>query len=479
MSFQISGPSGNVVEVNLDKEIQVALSKILTGAGYAVMIGESDDGTVTGSASRAPFEVSADYRMRAGIDTLALSEQFLGTAINTTLWSAPTTGMSITVANGLATLNAASSIVAGNVAAITSKRAYPKWGSFTTWLEMNTQFSRLPTAGNVCEWGNFIASGVAAPTDGAFFRYNALGEFYAVLTYNGTEQLSALLDAGALVGVNTTRAFLVGLHNTSVTFWIDDVKVAEFPLPPAGAAMNSAGELPVSFRNYNAATAPTDAQQMKLGEVNLTLGEYHGTKRHDHIMAGMGGICAQGQTGGTLGSTSNITNAVGGALPAAVLPTNATAALGTGLGGFFHELATAVANTDVIISSYQVPVVATNANNKMLYITGVHIESFVDAPLTGGGYNALMQLCFGSTAVSLATTETVTTNAPRRKSLGNQLVPAAATALTVLNTIDRKFDTPIPVFPGQFIQVVKRIIGTAATGTGSIVHAIDFDGYWE
>lgn len=242
--------------------------------------------------------------------------------------------------------------------------------------------------------------------------------------------------------------------------------------------MNSAMELPISYRCYNAAAAPTDAQQMKVGALDATLGEYHGTKPHAHIMSGMGGISAQGQSGGPLGSTSNITNANPAVLPAAALPLNASAALGTGLGGFFHELATVPVNTDVIICSYQVPAIATNAMNKMLYITGVHIESFVNALIVGGGYNAVIQLCFGSTAVSLATAESATAKAPRRKVLGNQLVSAGAPATTALNTIDRMFKTPIPVQPGEFIQVVKRIIGTAATG-GSIVHAIDFDGYWE
>lgn len=482
MAFEIKGPSGDVVTVNGDKELEVALAKSLARAGYAVMIGESDDGTITGNASRAAFEVSADYRMRAGIDTMASSWQFPGSAIDTTIWTAPATAMTLAVANGFATLNAGNSNAANAVVQLTSRRCFPAWGSFTTWAEMNVQFGSLPVAGSVCEWGFCIATGVTTPTDGSFFRIDANGNFYCVLNYNGIELQSGNLDFIALVDANTTRTFLVGLHNTSVTFWIDDVKVAEFQLAASAAAMNSAVELPIMFRNYNGpAGAGGSGQQMRVGACNVTLGEYHGTKQHEQIMAGMGGCCYQGQTGGTLGTTAaNMANSA--ALPAAVVPTNTTAALGSGLGGFFHELETnpPAVNTDLIISSYQVPAIVTNAVNKMLYVTGVHIESYVDAAIIGGGYSALWQVAFGGTAVSLATAESATTKAFRKIPIGNQFVAANATVGTVLSTIDRTFQTPIPVQPGEFFQVIKRKIGTAPTGpTGSLIHSISIVGYFE
>ncbi len=478
MPFQIAGPSGNVAEVTPSNELKTALTIVQEEAGYAVALGERDDGSITGTPDRSPFEVSADYRMRAGIDTLAASWQFVGAALDTTVWTAPVTTMTVTVSTGFVTLNAGSSIAANAVARLSSWRAFPAWGSFTTWLEMNVQIAELPTANNTCEWGFAIASGVAAPTDGCFFRINALGEFRAVLNYNGTESQSAILDFAALVGQNTTRAFLIGVHNTSVTFWIDDTLVASFNLGASAASMNSAMELPVMFRCYNGIVAPTTPQQMKIGACNVSLGEYHGTKRHDHIMAGFGGGSYQGQTGGTLGSTSNITNATATPPPAAVAATNTTAALGSGLGGLYYELPTIAANTDGIIDSYQVPVIATNATNKTLYITGVTIDSFIQTTLTGGGCVSVFTLCFGHTSVSLATAESATSKAPRRVFLGNQPMAAAAAAGTLLTKITQMFDTPIVVQPGEFVQVVRRTIGTAPTA-GSVGHGIVFDGYWE
>ena len=60
----------------------------------------------------------------------------------------------------------------------------------------------------------------------------------------------------------------------------------------------------------------------------------------------------QGLSGGTMGSLANYANS---ANPAAAVPTNTTAALGTGLGGQFWETVSLAVNTDGIVWSYQVP----------------------------------------------------------------------------------------------------------------------------
>ena len=115
---------------------------------------------------------------------------------------------------------------------------------------------------------------------------------------------------------------------------------------------------------------------------------------------------------------------------------------------------------------------------KTLVITGVTIESFVQAALTGGGYNAVWCLAFGHTAVSLATADAATTKAPRRIPLGVQTVASGAAVTTQLQTISRTFDAPITVDPGQFIAAVKKKVGTAPSG-GVIAHIITFNGYFE
>jgi hypothetical protein len=189
----------------------------------------------------------------------------------------------------------------------------------------------------------------------------------------------------------------------------------------------------------------------------------------------------QGLSGGTMGSLSNYANNV--AAGAGTLPTNTTAALGTGLGGQYQELFTLALNTDGIICSYQVPAGSTTVQGRRLRIHGVRIESFVSTALTGGPSNAIWALNFGHTAVSLATAESAsfanaTAKGARREVLGQQAVGAAAAVNTALGVIDVKFVEPIYVNPGEFVAVSKKYYGTVGTA-GVIQNLITFDYGWE
>lgn len=99
----------------------------------------------------------------------------------------------------------------------------------------------------------------------------------------------------------------------------------------------------------------------------------------------------QGLSGGTMGSLANYANS---ANPTAAVPTNTTAALGTGLGGQYWETDTLAVNTDGIIMSYQVPAASANYSGKCLSIRGVKIDTFVQTALTGGGYNEIWAIAF-------------------------------------------------------------------------------------
>jgi hypothetical protein len=88
-------------------------------------------------------------------------------------------------------------------------------------------------------------------------------------------------------------------------------------------------------------------------------------------------------------------------------------------------------------------------------------------------------LAFGHTAVSLATTESSVAKAPRRIALGSNSVASGATAGTQLATIKMDFTAPICVQPGEFIQTVKKKVGTAPTSTSAVLHVVYFIGFWE
>lgn len=309
--------------------------------------------------------------------------------------------MTITSSGGFANLNAGLSLAINAVARLTSYRYIPIYKSYNTYFETNLQFTELPVAGNVCEWGAFISTGIATPTDGVFFRLNASGEFRGVVNFNGTETQSTTINFESLVGTNTSRAFLIYAISNKAMFWIDNVLVAEINIPVSSGLLTSSMNLPLSFRNYNS-TATSVAQVMKISAVNATLADQSTSKPWSHILAGMGGHISQGQTGGTLGTTALLSNNLAVGVGAAM--TNTTAALGSGLGGQFTALPTLAVGTDGIVCSYQVPIGTSVYSGKMLYVTRITVDSIVTTVLAGGAVNYVLSLAYGHNAVSLATT---------------------------------------------------------------------------
>lgn len=470
-----SGSSGNEADVNANKQLQVNLPITETQGGFTTIAAENDAGTVTGNRLTRSIEVSPDFRLRVGSDNIAFNESFPSAAINTTLWSAPVTTMTITSASGFATLNAGLSVASGAVARLTTYRHFPCYKTYTTYFEAEVQFSQTPVTNNVCEWGAFISTSTTAPTDGAFFRLNAGGEFRAVVNNNGTEIQSNTLNFNTLIGVNITKAFLIYVISNEAYFWIDNILVAKITIPAGQGSTTQSMNLPLSFRNFNTA-ATAAAQVMKVAMVNVSFGDQGMAKPWSHVIAGAGGHASQGQTGQTLGTTALYTNNLAAGAGAAM--TNTTAALGSGLGGQFSALPTLAAGTDGIVSSFQVPLGTAALPGKSLYITRINISSVVTTVLAGGPVIYAYSLAYGHTAVSLATTESATTKAPRRLPLSIQTFTANAAVGTQPNIIDIDLATPIIIQPGEFIQLVAKNLGTVTTA-GVITFIVGFGGYWE
>jgi hypothetical protein len=474
----IQGLGGVVAEVNANHELEIALNSDETKSGFASLASEVDAGTATATRLVRALEASKDFRLRVSIDTVLFTELFPGTALNSAIWTAPATTATVTVAGGLLTLNAGASTASGAVARVSSYRSFTFKGTSVLWFECTLQFAQLPQANNVSEWGFGIATGTTAPTAGAFFRYFADGSFKGVyIDSAGVEQVTPALSAASLVGTNTTRHFIVGISDDDVTFWIDNVLVGIVPRVAAAGAVMAVQSLPILLRTYNTG-ATSAAQVMKVGLVDVSLGDIATNKPWGHQAVGCGDMSCQGPTGGTMGSTALYTNNLAAGTGAAA--SNTTAALGSGLGGQFSLQPTLAAGTDGIISSYQVPAGTATIPGKSLYITGVKIEGAVTTVLAGGPVIAAWSLAFGHTAVSLATTETVTTKAPRRVPLGIQVFAAsAAVGVRDDRSVIADFSAaPIVVQPGEFIQTVLKNLGTA-TSSGVITFLVSFTGYWE
>lgn len=471
--------SGNIAEVNSANELKVNSPMDSEVAGYAAMTAISDPGNITGVRYNIDPECSTDYKQRVGLDTFVFNEFFPGTVLNSNIWTSVLTTMTTTVATGFANLNAGLSTASGAVARLSSYRGFPVYGAVKTYFETTMQFSQPPVTNNVSEWGLALATGVAAPTDGAIFRFNAAGEFRCVVINNSVELQSSTLDFNTLVGVNTTTNFIVSLGTSTVHFWINDNLVATIALPTAGSNTVSSCNLPIMVRTYNTNVTGA-AQVVKCGNTNVTYGDNNYTKPFPHQMAGSGASATQTQTGAaTHGQTSVWTN---GANPTPAVPTATTAALGSGLGGIYIANITGLAaTTDFIVQSFQVPVGTAVIPGKSLYITGVRVSSANTVAANGAGLTTwALALAYGHTAVSLATAEGVASKSPRRIPIGVQsLGNAAAIGQPASPDISYSLTTPIVVQPGEFIQTIMRFIVNTSVATQAINFYITFEGYFE
>jgi hypothetical protein len=267
-------------------------------------------------------------------------------------------------------------------------------------------------------------------------------------------------------------------------FWVNDgtgaVAMGRIQLPTAQPRMSMAAGGQVFFKHRIVGGAASGALQAYIGAYNVRQGGVNFASTPSTSGSRTLGAY-QGLSGGTMGSLALYPNS---ANPTAAVPTNTTAALGSGLGGQFWETATLAVNTDGIIQSYQVPVASVNLQGRRLVIRGVGLMSYIQTAITGAPFVAQWSLAFGHTAVSLATAESATTKAARRVALPQftQAVTAAQAVSTMVAQPGGAFidfgDAPIFVNPGEFIQLVKKHIGTVATA-GTIAHTVTFVYGWE
>lgn len=490
MSTKLQSGSNTAGQANVDANYQLKVSTETDAyangqhVGAIRSFGEIDGGALTGVVRLKPIEIDNDYRQRVSQDFLVDEEVFNYTAQNTGKHSLATTTMAAAFTAGQLTLNSGSITTITTGAVLLTYAFAPIIGTTTASLDAELGFSAQPSANNFVEWGIGIAgAATVAPTDGVFFRLSSAG-LQGIASFNGAEVSTGIFSlangAGTWVYVNNKRYQFICYQSTiEAVFWVNDgtgaVMLGTIPLPSGQSRMSMANAGQAFFKQRITGGAAGAALQTAVGAYSLRVGGVN-----YQTLPGTSGNrmygSYQGFSGGTMGSLANYANS---ANPTAAVPTNTTAALGTGLGGQFWETDTLAVTTDGIISSYQVPAATVNVSGRRLCLRFVKIESFIQTALTGGGYNAQWSLAFGHTAVSLATTEAATTKAPRRISLGQQSVASGATALTTLATVTVDFgDAPVFVNPGEFIQTVKKKVGTAPSA-GVVAHLITFTYGWE
>jgi hypothetical protein len=160
----IGWASGNGAEVNSSNELLAVTNK--TRSSTTVFY-ENDDGTKTGTAYLKSPEVSADYRLRVGLDTILFTDTFNATAQNTGNWKHAFATMTMTQSAGFLNVNAAgTSTASGNYAYLQSWRYFPLIGTAPIAVEFTGQFTNYPTTNEIFQAGVGVATGAAEPIAG-------------------------------------------------------------------------------------------------------------------------------------------------------------------------------------------------------------------------------------------------------------------------------------------------------------------------
>jgi len=472
-----SGASTDQLTINSNKQALVMPGQIATPTlvGAVRMASENDAGTITGTPYLYSPETDDDYRLRVSQDLIFDDETFNYTAQNTNKHNYAITTLANTWGTGGILTNSGSITTTTTGSRVRTYAFFPIYSSgVSAYIQTEMSFSAQPVANTIVDFGPFIdsAANPFTPTDGVYFRLNSAGLF-GVVNHNGSETTTSVLNFSYTT--STVYKFVISTNNNATEFWIDDVLYAEIVTPLGQAQPCMSAALPFACRHVITGGAAGGVFQATIRGYGISAGG-SGLVRNPGELGNSVYGSYTGLSGGTMGSLANYANS---ANPTAAVPTNTTAALGSGLGGQFWETDTLAVTTDGIISSYQVPAATVSLAGRRLKITGIKIDSYIQTALTGGGYNAQWSLAFGHTAVSLATAEATTTKAPRRIALGSNSVASAAVALTQLASISLDFSYgPIYVNPGEFVQTVKKKVGTAPSA-GVVAHTVTFVYSWE
>ncbi len=462
----------------LNNSIQATGPQSASTAGFQMLGSEVNPAGVGVGRVVKEVEASEDYRLRTGLDCPVFDEKFLGSALSSFAWIQAVTTQTVAVSGGACTLNASAITTLSTVSRVTSQQTISQKSGAPTYFSWDYLYpAAAPVANTELEMGAVIHTGVAVPTDGAFLRYTTTGTVEFVICYNSSETSAVITAPTGLVD----HRCLIAMFDDYVSLWIDDILVARIDTPSGRGSPVSAYALPLSFRFRNNSVAPSVAispqifaPAAQLGDTNVNVR----TAAETSLLGG--GMACQAQSGATQGSLANWANT---AAPASATLSNTAGGYGTAvLGGQWQFAAVAGAETDYALFGFQVPVVAALQHNKKLVITGVKIDTINTVVAVATTATVLQWgLGFGSTAISLATAESVGTKAPRRVPVGIQTFPVGAAVGAAAEPINIQGGTcPLGVaMPGEFVHVILKMPIATATATEIFRGTVALFGYWE
>lgn len=466
----VGAVSGTGANVDADRQLLVTTNSDPLKSGAVALYCVNDEGEALGERYLKSPEVSQDYRLRVGLDTILFSDTFNATAQNTGTWKHAFTTMTMTQSAGFLNVNAAgTSTVSGNFAYLQSWRYFALQGTAPLAVEFTGQFTAYPVANEIFQAGLGVATGAADPVDGVWFELTSAG-LYGVQRYNsGVATKTQLVADVSTLPLNSNAKYVAVIGEREIEWWIDDVLYGRADMPNANGQPFISTALPVFMQKYNSSTVGSSPNMIvKVGDVSVTLMDINANMTWANQMASCG-LGMQGLNGGTMGSPQ--VQWANTALPTAAAATNTTAALGAFLGGIFQMNAPATSATDVIVASYQNPVGGVNQTPRTMKLRGIRVDCVnAGAAVATTGTVFAVAVAWGGTALSLATAETgsfvtATAKARRIQPIGVVSFPVGAAIGAQATGIQFDFEAPLVINPGEYVQVVAKILLGTATAS--------------
>ena len=414
-----------------------------------------------------------DGRVRTGQESMLFFDAIEGTVINSNLWGQKTSGMTITQGSALQNLNANGNLASGSYAIMQSLKYMPLLIEFPLYGQFRAKVA--PQVNAIVEIGFInIGANTAAPNDGCFFRWDATGKGYAVISFAGTETLTAL-------PITTVSTYL---YNFEITISEDHVRFEaasttansqsfgfDVDLPGSQGSVLSVTHIQAAARVYNTGTVTT-AASITISGVNVQQQDLAASRPFRDQLAIAAARGSHLLPVSPYTTTSNLTNNV--ATASATL-SNTTPSYSTLGGAFLFTIPAGSDTADFALFGFQVPA------GYQLHITEVTINSAVGTTNSGG---TILQWSLGlnSTGASLATAESPSTGtaAPRRLPLGQQGFTSNANLVGVgveVNPVSVTFDPGICCDSGRYLHLILRI--PISTAGGTIRGMASIRGYFE
>jgi len=500
LDTNIRGVSGLQADVNADGYLKIVTAT--TGSpekiGSIRFISENDAGTVTGTPYLQAPETSDDYRLRIGLDTLALDHTFTETSLDSTKWRLPIapagtpSAMTATLSGGFLTLNAAGlSTNSGANITIQSQRYFRVRNTSPLYAEFTGNLTGIPITNQVFEVGLFVPTGTTAPADGVWYQVTSAGVI-GVISYNGSVTQTGVLVAPGNLPISQNGTYLLLINSHYVEFWIDDVLYGELQIPAGQATPFLTDALPIGMQVRNSgAVSGTGQAAIRIGDVGVTVGDIVTNRTWAAQMSGMGHHGSQLQSGSaSTGTTASLPNAtaattVTGAALSQTVPIKAVAT-----GGFGGEagITAAAPGIDGMVFSFQNPVGSISQPPRNLTIFGVRISATnIGAAVATTPSTVQWALAYGATGAtvpSLAQGETATLAAVsvkqyRRIPLGISSFLVGAAIGSQAPDITVTFNAPVTLAPGEWMAITAKFIQGTATASQVIWTVASIDAHYD